>query len=346
MSTKYGPMPNLINVTKALDPDGKYAEIGKLLSQTTPMLNDIPIKEGNQPHGEQITVETSLPKPVARMLNRGTTGSKSNTEQVTEGMMMLQDWFNVDSQIAKINGMKKQFMSMQIQPFFRGFAIESEKRFLYGNDVTDPASILGIAPRYDSLTFNAAGVPTGKPNALVNSAFLPNIVDFGGTGANLTSIYAIAWGFDSIYGIYPKGSKAGLEHKDLGEMVLQDDTGKEFMGYKHHFQQHLGLAVKDWRCCARLANIKIDTLLNSQAEKEKLALHVNRLRLAIPQYKRGSVVLYMAPIVRAALEEGATNAGSRVMRATKDAFGTDIYDFRGTSLRECASILEQEAHVA
>ena len=46
-------LPNLVNVTKRLDPDGTIASIAEILNQNNPILEDIPLVEGNLPTGHR-----------------------------------------------------------------------------------------------------------------------------------------------------------------------------------------------------------------------------------------------------------------------------------------------------
>ena len=42
-----------------------------------------------------------------------------------------------------------------------------------------------------------------------------NVISAGGAGS-CTSVWLVVWGPNTIHGIFPKGSKAGLSHDDLG----------------------------------------------------------------------------------------------------------------------------------
>ncbi|MCV5633279.1 hypothetical protein OFN23_34560, partial [Escherichia coli] len=76
----------------------------------------------------------------------------------------------------------------------------------YGNTSLNPERFMGMAPRY-----NDKSAANGK-----------NIIDAGGTQTDNASIWLMCWGENTVHGIYPKGSKAGLQHNDLGEQTLID----------------------------------------------------------------------------------------------------------------------------
>lgn len=99
---------------------------------------------------------------------------------------------------------------------------------------------MGLSPRYNALSgFDCA----------------ENVLDFGGTGGANTSIWLCGWGEDTLHGIFPKGSQAGLQIKDLGEQTLLDDNGGHYQGYRSHFKWDCGLSLRDWRYAVRICNI-------------------------------------------------------------------------------------------
>ncbi len=64
----------------------------------------------------------------------------------------------------------------------------------------------------------------------------------------------MCWGPNSVYGIFPRGSKAGLIHEDLGLQVVENVAGiggARMMAYREHWQWKCGLAVADWRYIVR-----------------------------------------------------------------------------------------------
>jgi hypothetical protein len=77
---------------KRKDPDGKIAVITELLSQTNPILQDMPFVEGNLPTGHRTTVRSGLPSATWRLLNYGVQPSKSTTVQITDACGMLETY--------------------------------------------------------------------------------------------------------------------------------------------------------------------------------------------------------------------------------------------------------------
>jgi hypothetical protein len=75
----------------------------------------------------------------------------------------------------------------------------------------------------------------------------------------------VTWGERSTHLIYPKGSMAGLHHKDLGEHTQTEADGSEWQIYRDYFKWDIGLTVRDWRGNARVANIDVSNLTKDAA---------------------------------------------------------------------------------
>jgi hypothetical protein len=90
-------------------------------------------------------------------------------------------------------------------------------------------------------------------------------------------MWLVGWNEDTITGLYPKGTKAGLGHEDAtnasgsgeagvpGATVLTDATGGLYMGFRDHWTWRCGLMVKDWRYAVRAANINPALLTKNQS---------------------------------------------------------------------------------
>ena len=338
-----GELPNVVNVTKRMDPDGSVATIAELLAQTNPILMDIPMIEGNLPVGHRTTVRSDIPEAQLRMLNYGTRPTKSKTIQVDDATCMIEDWAEVDKDLAMLNGNTAEFRLSENTAHIEGMSNKASDLLFYGDSISDPKSMMGIAPRYGTLT-QTAGIPDGKPTAIKNSIYLPNIINNGGTGSTLTSIYYIVWGPNTAHGIYPKGSVAGLIDEDLGLVTLKDNDGGRFRGYQSHYQWKMGLTVRDWRYISRLCNIDLSSLLSTPSEMITLYQNMIKMMHAIPQGGRSRGVFYCGAAVSAALDLAANDKANAALGMT-EVFGEEVLAFRRRPIRECDSILETETQV-
>jgi hypothetical protein len=238
----------LLDWAKRLDPDGKVPVIVELLSQTNEILMDMVWREGNLPTGHRTTVRTGLPTVAWRLLNQGVQPSKSTTAQIDEQAGMLEAWSSVDKDLAILNGNVNAFRLSEAKAFLEAMNQEMAQTLFYGNAGLAPEEFTGLSVRY-SLSTAANG---------------SHVLKAGGAGADNASMWLVVWGEETVTGIFPKGSKAGLIHEDRGEQVLQNAggvTGAQMVALVERFQWKGGIAVKDWRYAVRICNIDVSDLV-------------------------------------------------------------------------------------
>lgn len=311
---------------KRVDPNGKVDKIIELLGQTNPILQDMPFVEGNLPTGHRTTIRTGLPAATWRLLNYGVPQGKSTTAQVTDTVGMLETYAEVDKSLADLNGNTAEFRLSEDRAFIEGMNQQMAQTLFYGDTSVNPQQFMGLSSRYSS---KSAG--NGQ-----------NIIDAGGTGTDNTSIWLVVWGENTVHGIFPKGQKAGLQHKDLGEQTLIDANGGKYQGYRTHYKWDNGLALRDWRYVVRIANIDVSDLSGgSAANIVKLmvaALH------RIPNRGMGKPVFYMNRTIAQALDLQSLDKASLAL-SVKETEGEFWITFRGIPIRETDAILETESRV-
>ena len=254
MATKGNTVLSLVDWAKRLDPDGSVPDIVELLKQTNGILDDMVFMQGNLPTGHRITVRTGLPEVYWKILNVGTPTSKSETAQIDEGMGKMEAWSEVDVDLAKLNGNTPEFRLSEARAFIQAMNIRMARTLFYGNSSTDPEEFNGLSVRFSD---KSAG------NA-------ENIVDAGGTGSNNTSMWVLDWSEQSLFGTFPKGSTAGIEHEDKGKVTLEtaggSAQGRRNDVYRDKWSWYMGLAQKDWNWQVRVANIDIPNLKTASPE--------------------------------------------------------------------------------
>ncbi|HVJ30660.1 MAG TPA: hypothetical protein VNA66_10160, partial [Gammaproteobacteria bacterium] len=238
----------LLDWAKRRDPDGTTALIVEMLNQTNEILKDMRWLEGNLPTGHRTTIRTGLPSVYWRLMNQGVPTSKSTTAQATENCGMLEAWSEVDKDLAKLNGDLNAFRMSEASAFVEAMNQEMAQTLFYGNSGLAPEEFTGLSPRYSSLTATNGS----------------NILNAAGAGSDNSSVWLVVWGQNSVFGTFPKGSKAGLVHEDFGEQTV--DTvlgigGSRMRAYQERYQWQGGLVVKDWRYVVRIANIDISNLV-------------------------------------------------------------------------------------
>lgn len=290
MATLTATNPTLLDLSKRLDPDGKIASIVELLNQSNDVLTDMSFMEGNLPTGHKTTIRTGLPTPTWRKLYGGVQPGKSTTVQVTDACGMLEAYAEVDKALADLNGNTAAFRLSEDAAHIESMSQEMASTLFYGNEGTEPEAFTGLAPRYNSLSAQNAD----------------NIIDaFSGSGGDLTSIWLCVWGPQTGHGIYPKGSQAGLQMSDKGQVTVEnvDGAGGRMEAYRSHYRWDCGLSIRDWRYFVRIANIdvsELDTIANC---KNLINWMVQATEL-VPSFGKGRAVFYMNRTLREKLRLG------------------------------------------
>jgi hypothetical protein len=343
MATLSSSNLTLADWAKRTDPDGRVPIIAELLSQSNEVLEDCVFKEGNLPTGERVVIRTGLPTVYWRALNQGIPSSKSTTAQVDEACGILEARSEVDKDLAMLNGNTAQFRLSEDTAFLEAMNQAQATTLFYGNPGTDPKQFLGLAPRYSS---------TSSSNS-------QNLLSAGGTtDGSLTSVYLVVWGDNTVYCPFPKGSKAGLIHEDLGEQTVYTTDGSvanRMQAYATRYQWKNGLVVKDWRYVVRICNIEPSVLFaqtGAQAATASTALIklMARAMYRIPNMSMGRAAFYMNRTVHSGLSVMAMDKSQYVLKVNEglSQFGTPYswLSFLGVPLRRVDAIVNTEAIVS
>lgn len=231
----------LADVTKRTTPDGKVTPIAELLSQRNDILEDIVWRPTNNGSSHIEAIRTGLPDVYFRAYNAGVPSSKSTTAQVTEPCAMLEARSYIDAKLLQLNDNSAAYRLSEETPFMESMSQKLTDTVFNGNIGTDPKSFTGLATRYSSTT-------AGNGN---------NVILAGGAGSDNASIYLVGWSEQTVFCTYPKGSKGGLQTRDLGEETVKDSSNNDYQAVRSLFQWDAGLVVKDWRFVSRIANIDV-----------------------------------------------------------------------------------------
>ena len=339
MTTLSNTALTLADWAKRVDPEGRVPVVAELLSQSNEILEDCVFKEGNLPTGERVVIRTGLPTVYWRALNQGIPNSKSTTAQVDEAAGILEARSEVDKDLAMLNGNTAQFRLSEDTAFLEAMNQTQASTMFYGNPGTDPKQYLGLAPRYSSLS----------------AANAQNILSAGGSGSDNTSVYLVVWGDQTVYCHFPKGSKAGLIHEDLGEQTVYNSDGTRLQAYATRYQWKNGMVVKDWRYVVRICNIDVSDLIG-QTGTQAASAATNIVKLMarslyrIPNMAMGRAAFYMNRTVHSGLSIAALDKSQYVLKINEglSQFGTPYswLSFLGVPLRRVDAIVNTEAVVS
>ena len=331
MATLGGSVLTLTDWAKRLDPNGKVDKTVEILSQTNEVLDDMMFKEGNLPTGERTSIRTGLPTTYWRAINQGIPSSKSTTAQVDESCAMLAAYSEVDADLAELNGNVNQFRLNEAQAFLESMNQEMASTLFYGS-AANPEEFVGFANRYNDLSANNA----------------QNIIDAGGTQSDNSSIWLVGWGQNSVHGIFPKGSKAGISHQDKGLVTLETTAGvagNRMEAYRDYWVWKSGLVVKDWRYTVRIANVDISTLI---ADTDGSTFNLIELMLKaihrLPSISNVKPVFYANRTIAQMLDIQAMNKSNLQLTAGMEE-GKRKISLRGIPIRTVDALTETEARV-
>jgi hypothetical protein len=336
MSTLGATLFTLADAAKEFGPDGKPLRIANLLTQKNEVLLDMVVHEGNLPTGERAMQQTGLPTSYYRLLNQGIDPSKDTSVQVDFQCSILESRTQVDKDLAEMNGNLASFRFRRAKPQIEGMSQKTATTLFYGTSA-NPEEFVGLASYY---------------NAISGAANADNIIDAKGTGSDNASIYLIGWGDDTICGVYPKGSKAGFQHEDLGLQDAFDASNRRFRAYLDWWQWKLGLAVIDWRYCVRICNIDVSDLVAANVAAADLVSLMSRAIDIIPSFGDCRPAFYCNRTVRSLLRDQAMaskkNTGLTVPEAATQ-FGHPVrpgdINFLGIPVRLVDKLTKAEARV-
>lgn len=330
MATLSVTNPTLLDLAKATDPDGSIARVVEILNQRNEVLEDMPWMEGNLPTGHRTTVRSGLPTPTWRKLYGGVQPTKSRRVQVTDNCGMLEDYAEVDKALADLNGNTEAFRISEDRAHIEGMSQEMAQTLFYGNEGSEPEAFTGLAPRFNSLSAENAD----------------NIIDaFSGSGGDLTSIWLVVWGENSVHGIVPKGSKTGVQMTDKGQVTIEnaDGSGGRMEAYRTHYRWDCGLTVRDWRQIVRIANIDVSEL-GTIANTKNIINWMVQAAERVDNLNAGRPVFYMNRTIREKLRLGILEKISNNL-TWETVAGKRVMTFDDIPVKRVDQILKTESRV-
>lgn len=331
MATLGNGVLTLTDWAKRLDPDGKTDKTVEILSQTNEILTDMLWKQGNLPTGERTSIRTGLPAVYWRMMNQGVPTSKSTTAQVDENCGLLEAWSEVDKDLAELNGNVNSFRLDEASAFLESMNQEMSSTLFYGSSA-NPEEFVGFSNRYGDLSADNA----------------ENIIDAGGTSTDNSSIWLVGWGQNTVHGIFPKGSNAGMDHEDMGLQTVETTAGiagNRMRAYQDRWSWKAGLVVKDWRYAARIANVDISDII---ADPDGSTTNLIELMLKavhrLPTVNNVEPVFYANRTLNQMLDIQAMNKGNLHLKVGNEE-GDRKLMLRGIPIRTVDSLTETEDRV-
>lgn len=201
--------------------------------------------EGNEMGGHEFVFRESIPAGYWRLFNQGVPYGKSTTGKARISFGALEGYSQVDRLIAEDSGDMGLFRENEDVAFIEGMGQTMIGTYFYGNTAITPAEFMGLAGFYNTIS----GAQNGS-----------NILSGGGSGGSNTSMWLVLHGERTVFSVFPRGSKAGLQQEDKGDTVPGfDSLGNRFEAYTAWFRHQMGVCPQDWRQVVRLANVDTTT---------------------------------------------------------------------------------------
>lgn len=317
---------------------GKVAEV---LVQENPMLNDIPYVPMNEGTIHKEDIRSALPAVYYRKANQAIPASKTTIEERTFQAAHFESKSQMDFKVASRGGIDRIAYNRwnQAQGHIQAQAIEHAGLTIYGSPIDSNRKTPGLMDIYSTVS---ASEETSK-----------QIVDAGGTTGDNTSILLVHWGENSVFGIYPEGTQAGLKRIDRSQGNTQvqiaalDSAGDagSFWGFEEQFEIDHGLVVKDYRQAGRIANIDPALLLSGVAAANLIDLMIS-LKYRIHNPQNGQGVWYVNRSIEAFLHKQSLTAVGAGAGLTYDNYqGQKILTFLGMPVRRSDALLNTEDRV-
>lgn len=328
----------LVDVMKQTVGDSVETDIAEILSESNDLLADLHVMECNDGTSHKAVIRHGLPKGTFRKLYGYVPTEKSTTEQVVDVTGELESYSTPDIDLIDHSKNPAQTRLNEARAFIEGMGQTAQETIIYGSRAENDAKFDGLAVRYSKISTNKKSIGY-------------NVIDAGGTGTNNTSIWFITTGENDVALLYPKGSKAGLQHFDDGIQTETNEKGEKRKVYQDHFKHSLGLTVKDYRSTCRIANIDVGKLL--KGEVDLLALLRKgyfRIKKRIKKNKNADqqvskrTFIYCNSTVAEMLDAAAADKAN-VNLNIKEYCGADVAHYKNIPIREIDQILETEERV-
>jgi hypothetical protein len=336
---------NLIDMFRA-GGDAATAEVVEVLSRLSPVVRNAFTVEANKGTTHVHSIRTGLPAVTWGRLYQGIPQSKSGRASVTDTTGFVEGLSTVDTRLLDISPNAAAVRMAEGEAFMESLVQEAETGFFYHDVITTPEKFKGMAARYNVIGGGGAG---------------NQVVDGGGAGSDNTSIWIVTHGEKATHLIHPKGTKAGIDRQDKGEQRVTDSDSNAYYVKEELFRWHLGVAVRDWRYNARIANIDVSDMIAGNVDLYALmrtafyklqGVYATAMRNAGGEINEnasveGRTVIYMNRTALEALDATATNStlNPGLFLKPMELEGRVVQSYRGIPIEVTDAILNTEAEV-
>lgn len=335
---------NLIDMFRA-GGDNATAEVVEVLNRLSPVVRNSFTVEANSGTVHKHSIRTGLPSVAWGRLYQGIPQSKSGRATVQDTTGFVEGLSTVDERLLDIAPNAAALRDSEGRAFLESMTQEVESGIFYHDVTTTPEKFKGLAARYNATGGGGAG---------------NQIVKAGGAGSDNTSVWFVTWGENATHLIHPKGTKAGIDRQDKGSQRVTDSTGAYYVK-EELFRWHVGVAVRDWRYNARIANIDVSDLAAGSVDLYKYmrqafyklqGVYATALRNGDGTINgnasvEGRTVIYMNRAVLEALDATGTNASNGALQLKPmELEGRVVNSYRGIPIEVTDALLNTESAIS
>jgi hypothetical protein len=298
--------------------------IAETLNITNEIFRDIPILPTNQKLVHRVGRFTSKPAGTALRLGRGTAAELATNEVIQEPVAAIRSIAEYNRDLIKLAANESAEKSRYGRQSVMGLSESAATQLFYGNHAEDPDEMNGLATRTNA----------------IDTEF---VIDAGGTGSNLTSLYLVMWDETRCHGIYPEGHPAfGIEMETFNAQRVEDANGLITYVDDDQFTFWLGLAVPDKACLGRICNIDLSGGANAIQMEDVL-----KIKNKMQSYYRGRVFAYANSALLTQIQILAINKPNVQYNPMAPWGDNDDMAFSvfGAIFRQCESILSTETRI-
>lgn len=328
------------------DRNGKVATLVNMMSQSNEILDDMLTTECQSGNAFEFTQVVKIPTIGRRQYNAGVAASLASVAKQTTTCVEYADWVKFDKSLADLNGNVAEVRAQEVGLHMQALGQQVASDLFYASNSTDVTAFNGLASIYSTISSTT-------------SKIAQNVIDGGGRGSDNTSLWLITWGPRQIHTIYPKGTQAGIFHKDYGDLPALDSNSLEFPALRDYISWKIGMAVHDWRFGVRACNISTNAL-NSSNAANLITLMTQMVYKppimpagvapvqdsdAMPRLEMGRSAFYCNRTLRTYLDLQAQNKTNVLLRM-EEWDGHNVTTFRGIPIRTVDAITDAEAAVS
>jgi hypothetical protein len=326
--------------------ENNIAAVAEVLNRLSPVVRNAFTVEANRGTQHQHSIRTGLPAVTWGRLYQGIPQSKSTRANVVDTTGFVEGLSTVDTRLLQITPNPAAMRMSEAEAFLESLRQEVETGVFYHDVATSPEKFKGLAARYNATGGGGAG---------------NQIVKAGGSGSDNTSVWFVTWSENATHLIHPQGTPAGIEREDKGEQRVYDANNNPYYVKEELFRWHVGLAVRDWRYNARIANIDVSDVIAGSVDLYKFmrsafyklqGVYATSMRDGSGKLNEnasveGRTVIYMNRTVLEALDATGTNSSNgALMLRPMELEGRVVQSYRGIPIEVTDALLNTETLVS